>query len=259
MECLVPLDEGYLYGYGLFETIKVYNKKMFFFHEHMQRFTEGCKVLELNLPYGIDHIENFCYELINENKLDESVLRISLSKGKETNQLLITSRNNVYSYISYEKGFNLDICRYRRNEKSLLVKTKSNNYLENLISLRNAKSKGYDEVIFLNTKENLCEGSMSNIFFIKNKKVYTPAIDCGLLPGIMREKIIDTIVEMQIDCEEGYYKIENLLLAEEVFVCNSIMEIMPVSKIIDSNFRTDKKSTTNKIINKFKEKYYFNE
>ncbi|MFZ7120291.1 MAG: aminotransferase class IV [Eubacteriaceae bacterium] len=257
--CFVPLDEGYIYGYGLFETIKVYNKKIFFFHEHMQRFLDACKVLDLDLPCEIDCIKEYCYELINKNKLADSVLRISLSKGKETNQLFITSRNNVYLSTCYEKGFHLDICKYRRNEKSLLVGIKSNNYLENLISLRNAKSKGYDETIFLNTKDNLCEGSMSNIFFIKNKKVYTPATDCGLLPGIMREKIIDTIVKMQMDCEEGYYKIENLLLAEEVFICNSIMEIMPVSKIIDSTFRIDKKSITNIIISKFKEKYYYNE
>ena len=92
-------------------------------------------------------------------------------------------------------------------------------------------------MIFLNTKGQLAEGSLSNLFFIKAGTVYTPADDCGLLPGIMRDKVLDLLKENLISCEQGCFSLEQLLDADEVFVTNSLMEIMPVHTIDEKTFK----------------------
>ena len=92
-------------------------------------------------------------------------------------------------------------------------------------------------MIFLNSKGQLAEGSLSNLFFIKDNVIYTPADDCGLLPGIMRHKVVELLEENTISCQKGHYSLEELLAADEVFVTNSLMEIMPVNRIDDQVFK----------------------
>ncbi|WKY47990.1 aminotransferase class IV [Eubacteriaceae bacterium ES3] len=233
----VEADPGYLYGYGLFETINVQEGNMEFYHEHMERLIKSSPKIGLAFKNDPFKIEEDCYRLIRANRIRTGALRVTFSKGKRRNNLFITARENPYGNEEYRKGIALALSQFRRNEESLLVSLKSNNYLENLLHLNKAKSKGFNEVIFLNTKGKLSEGSLSNIFFIKDQVVCTPAEDCGILPGIMREKVLEVLEENKITCEKGYFTLEELLGADEVFVTNSLMEIMPVHRVDEKSFK----------------------
>ncbi|MBD7915211.1 aminotransferase class IV family protein, partial [Clostridium sp. Sa3CUN1] len=121
---------------------------------------------------------------------------------------------------------------------------KSINYLENILEREEAIKNGYDEVIFLNESGYLSEGSMSNIFIIKNNKIFTPDINQGLLPGIIRNFIVEryNVIEKRITLEE-------LFNADEIFITNSILGIMKISKI------ENKILVENKLTNIIKEEY----
>ncbi|MDK2824150.1 MAG: 4-amino-4-deoxychorismate lyase [Clostridia bacterium] len=228
---ILPVSEGFLYGYGLFETIKLYQGKIFFFAEHFARMEAGCKTLGLQLDKRPDEILNYCYELAQANKLTNGGIRITITKNNQETSLAITTRANIYSEEVYQKGFNILFARAKRNPEALLVGVKTNNYLENLLTLNQAKQMGYDEAVFLNVYHKVSEGTISNIFFVKNNKIFTPARECGLLPGIIRDKVLDIAAKLRLPLKIGQFTKEDLLNADEIFLTNSLLDIMPVARI----------------------------
>jgi 4-amino-4-deoxychorismate lyase len=227
----IPLDQGFLYGYGVFETINVAQGKPVFFDDHMERLKQSTLVMGLKLTSHPDQIRTECQQIIAKNEMIRGGLRVTLSKGLTADNLLITARENHYDRQMFEQGLKICSSDTIRNEKSRLVTIKSNNYLENLLILNEAKARGFSEAIFYNTQGHLAEGCMTNIFLIKNGRVVTPARDCGLLAGIVRNRVIQLLKANHIPVEEGHYTITQLLAADEVFITNSLMEIMPVNQV----------------------------
>jgi len=250
------LDPGYLYGYGVFETLNVYESKVIFFQEHMNRLKSSSSLIGLEFAFDDTEILNDCNKMIKENHFDCGALRITHSKGSKHNNLIITARENNYGQKIFQNGVSINISDYQRNENSLLVTVKSNNYLENLLILNMGINKGFNESIFFNTKEYLAEGCISNIFFVKDKKVYTPATDNGLLAGIVRNKVIELLKKHKIPVEEGYYHKESLLDADEIFITNSLMEIMPVNRVGRHPFSVGNEGFTNHLKTLYKQHYY---
>lgn len=243
-----PMGEGFLYGYGLFETIKVAKGKMYFYQEHMKRFIRDSLKLNIKCNLNIANIESDCIELIEKNGLNNGAIRISCSKNHEAYYLLISTSQRVYREKDYRNGFNICFAKEKRNPQSLLVNIKSNNYLENIIVKNRAKAKGYDEAIFLNIYDKISEGAISNIFWVKNKEIYTPSIACGILPGIMRDHVIKIIENLGLRLYIGAFSKESLYSAEEVFLTNSLMDVMPVKKLEDIKLDIEKNTITRKIM-----------
>ena len=243
----IPLDQGFLYGYGVFETINVAQGKPVFFDDHMERFKQSALVMGLNLTSHPDQIWADCLKTIEKNELARGGLRVTLSKGLKADNLLITARENHYDRQMFEQGLKICTSDAVRNEKSRLVTIKSNNYLENLLILNEAKARGFSEAIFYNTQGYLAEGCMTNLFLIKNGTVCTPARDCGLLAGIIRNRVIQLLKTNHIPIEEGHYTRAQLIAADEVFITNSLMEIMPVNQVDEVNYRIGPETLTNRI------------
>lgn len=248
-------EPAHLYGYGVFETIKVVGKNMLFFEEHIDRLLHGLFVIGLEHDLPLHILKEECNTLIDENNLQNGAIRITLGKGNICVKRTITCRENSYTKEMYLKGIPITISDIPRNEKSILVSVKSNNYLENLLILQNAKENGFKEAIFFNNRGYLAEGTMSNIFFIKDNIICTPAGDNGLLKGIIRSKIMGLLSELKITFEEGYYTKKDLEKAEEVFICNSLMDIMPVNKIDEIKYNIGNSITT-KLMDKYQDIYY---
>ncbi|MGV8906935.1 MAG: aminotransferase class IV [Acetobacterium sp.] len=245
-----------MYGYGVFETINVHDNQVIFFAEHMERLKSSSVLIGLKCEFNDAQILADCHKMIEKNNLSCGALRITHSKGNKKNHLIITARENHYGEKIFQRGVSLNISDYKRNEKSLLVSVKSNNYLENLLILNKSINKGFNESIFFNSKEFLAEGCISNIFFVKNKKVYTPAKDNGLLPGIVRNKVIELLKAEKIPFEEGYYNKALLLDADEIFITNSLMEIMPVNRVGHQSFFIENEGLTNHLKTLYKQHYY---
>lgn len=255
----ITLDEGFQFGLGAFETIAVEAGKPIFLDKHLKRLERAAEFLYLGtlsergitekqilryleeqtqLPESranFANITQFSESRENFSDITHCALKIMLSKEN----VVFSMRANPYTPERYEKGFVLDISPVKRNETSSLVYHKTMNYGDCILEKRNATAAGVDERLFLNTKDQICEGTVSNIFFVKQGKLYTPDTRCGLLPGILREYICETQ-----HVEEAIIYPEDLKEYEECFVTNSLMGIMPVRQIEETSFTEEKVTQT---------------
>ena len=181
---LIELDEGYSFGLGLFETILLYKGKPVFLDGHLARINKSIVDLELNID-KLERDEVFQYLNNNKNTLEYEVLKMVLS---EKNRLFL-KREYTYTEKDYQRAFNLNISEVRRNENSIFTFHKTLNYGDNILEKRKSKKMGYDEPIFLNSKNQITEGATSNIFVVVGDKIYTPNLSCRLLNGIFRQYI----------------------------------------------------------------------
>ena len=236
---LIELDEGYSFGLGLFETILLYKGKPVFLNEHLARINKSIVDLGLNID-KLERDEVFQY-LNNKNILEYEVLKIVLS---EKNRLFL-KREYTYTEKDYQKGFSLNISKVRRNENSIFTFHKTLNYGDNILEKRKSKKLGYDEPIFLNSKNQITEGATSNIFVVVEDKIYTPKLSCGLLNGIVRQYIVSNydIIESEID-------LEFLNNADEIFLTNSLFGIMPVNNLEKKVFKS--KEISKEILSSYK-------
>ena len=174
--------------------------------------------------------------------LEHCALKIMLTKENMAYSL----RANHYTPEKYEKGFFIDISAVKRNETSPLVYHKTMNYGDCILEKRNATAAGMDERLFLNTKEQVSEGTVSNVFFVRNGVICTPQVSCGLLPGILREYLCETE-----DVEETDIYVQDLKRYQECFVTNSLMGIMPVRQIGGIRFEEDR--VTKELMRKYQD------
>lgn len=224
------LEPGYLFGWGAFETLRIYNGKAAFPEEHIERLKEGCEKILLNSPKISfqEEIDN----LLKVNKLNNAYCRITVFKKKtSTGVMIYVSPFNYYKEDNYKKGFKAIVSSFARNSKDPLNSVKSTSYLKNRLAWKIAQDKGSDEAIFLNEGGFLAEGSRANLFFIKGEKIYSPSLECGILEGITRRKIIGVAKEKRLVLEEGEFKLEDLLSCDEVFLTSSLMEVMPLVEV----------------------------
>lgn len=236
----ILFDDGYSFGRGCFETILVKDKGLFL-EEHIKRLNSSLKTLGIDKVISKKEVE----DKIKEMNLKNMALKIMVSKDN----IIFTKRNIGYAKKQYEDGFDVKFTEVRRNESSNLTYIKSLNYLENILEKEKGKKEGYDEIIFLNTKNYLAEGAVSNVFFVKNNKIYTPSVKSGILPGIIRGFLIDNIETIGYNILEGDFTKEDILNSDGAFLTNSLMGIMKISSI--DNIKIKESNIIEKI-----QKYY---
>jgi len=226
-------DQGLLYGYGVFDTLRIFKKKPFMLDRHIDRLVSSALILDINVTEVMSNIHLWLDEFILKTGLVDAISRITVTKGvKDMPCIIISSRPFIYTAKHYMNGFSAGVSAIKRNEHSPLAKIKSLNYLDNILARRMANDKGFDEALMLNGKDFLCECSMSNIFFVKDEILHTPAPDCGLLDGITGALVKDTIAPvLNLSLIEGEYLCEDLICADESFLTNSAMGIMPLISI----------------------------
>jgi len=219
----ITLDSGYSFGMGIFETIAIEKGHPLFLPWHLERMEKGLETLDISKKFFREKVTpGQLKQYLNEHPMEHGVLKIMASESN----LVLTTRENPYTSRDYKKGFRLDISPVIRNETSPLTYLKSFHYGDNLLEKKRAKKHNYDETLFLNSKGQITETSASNIFFVKNQRLYTPLVACGLLDGIVRKYVKET------------YKVEEVTLTtadianfDEAFLTNSLMGIMPILSI----------------------------
>jgi aminodeoxychorismate lyase len=253
--CITPLTAGFQYGYGVFETIKVSHGRVVFLKEHFNRLAEGLKVLELPLNQNFASIEAQCDQLIQANNLDNGFMKIICTRGvrNKTEWLMLTGIKHYAT--ARELGFKVCMASATRNESSRLNSIKSLNYLENSLQKDRANREFFDEAIFLNTKGHVCEGTIANIFWFKDDQLLTPAVECGLLPGITRQKVLEVCARLRMNVQVGAFALDELRDADAIFLTNSLMDIMPVSQFEDRHFALHSDDETHQLIQHFQEQF----
>ena len=218
----IKLDEGFQFGLGAFETIAVENKNPVFLERHFRRLQKAADFLGMGEIRQRGITEEAVYRYLEEAHLESGALKVMLSREN----CIMTERKSPHTEESYQKGFVADFSQIRRNETSPLVYHKTMNYGDCILEKRAATRAGMNERIFLNTSGQICEGTVSNVFFVQRGQICTPKVSCGLLPGIMREYLLE-----HYPIEETEIYPNELEQYEECFVTNSLMGIMPVTKL----------------------------
>lgn len=244
---LSPFDHGFLYGYGLFETMRAYNGHIFRLDSHVTRLR--CSAESIGLTHSImtteegkQSLKAACVATLEANELKDARIRLTVSAGEgdvtpDTDTcpeptVLITARNlHHLPPEKYETGFKAVVSFLRRNSQSPLSRLKSTCYMENVLARTTARASGYDEAIFLNEQGYLAEGSTTNIFLVSNGELITPSFESGVLPGITREEVLEIARTSNIKATERLVESDELIEAKEAFLTNSILEIMPLVSV----------------------------
>ena len=239
-ETLLSHDRLTLFGFGLFETLLITEEGPLFVDLHWRRMKNGADLLCLKLPdfhEWFKQIQEFIQKTPNTYPF---ALRVTLSGGapmvRLPSQLLFHKRLISYTPAQFSSGIRLHLLPYPRNEQSPLVSIKSTNYLENILAKEEAIRKDAEEGLWLNTQGYLSEGTMSNLFFVKDETLFTPSVSCGCLPGTRRQILLDLACSLQIPTHEGLYTLSDLFSAKEIFMTNALMGVMPVRQLDDFPF-----------------------
>ena len=231
-EAAVPAaDQGLLYGMGIFETVRVSGELPRLVGLHLTRLLKSAGELGLEVPYSPGAIEEMLYRTAQKNSIKEGGLRLTLTAGggQCRPSLLVQSREQTYGKEMYRCGIRAGFASFRRNESSPLVRHKTLNYYENIMARRLADSSGWGEALFLNCSGNLAEGSVSNVFLVRDGRVITPEAGSGLLPGITRRRVLEACASLKIPLEERVVRPGELYGAGECFLTNSLMGVMPLT------------------------------
>ena len=236
------LDYGFLYGFGLFETMRAYKGKVFRLDKHLSRLATSTEVLDLS----IDELElkKAVMDTIKANKLGDARVRVTVSPGegainadphtcRKSTVLVVAENYKPCTEQVYRDGFMAIISSFRRNSQSLISGLKSTSYLMSVMAKQEARLAGADEAICLNEKGLLAEASMSNIFIVTGGTLKTPGLESGILPGITRQVVLELAYQMGTNCFEDDIKLDDLYKAKEAFLTSSLLEVMPLTRVDD--------------------------
>ena len=237
-------DHGFLYGMGLFETMRTYGGVPFLLQEHLTRLSDACEQLGIRYRADERELRRHVGELLAANGLQEGYVRISVTAGVQPLGLPTTDYEepNVIVYVKAlppevdPPGKPLQLLQLRRNTPEGDIRTKSFHYMNNILAKREMYAYPWSvggEGLFLDVNGYVAEGIVSNVFFIKARCVYTPSLDTGILPGITRAHVLRLAAEAGIPTEEGCYSLDRLLQADEIFICNSVQELVPIHTVYD--------------------------
>lgn len=236
-------DHGLLYGDGVFEGLRFYNDKVFMLDAHLKRLQQSAKAISLDLPYNQQQIVQAVEELIKAYHQDSGYLRLVVTRGvgslgidpqkcAKPTLFIIADDLAVVNTTDFDSGINLLIASTRSIPADCLdPKIKSLNYLNNILARIEANEAGMDEAVMLNSQGFVSEGSVDNIFIIKDNVLKTPRISDGLLQGITRDVILQIALQLGITTDETSLTRYDLIQADECFLTGTGAELIPVGKI----------------------------
>jgi len=226
------LANSTLYGKGVFTTIAIYGAKPFLWDKHWRRLKDNASRVDIDLKdYSEDFTKNYLTEALSKNKITNGRARITFSD--ETESAIWSDETKQKTSLSIITGamrtipdnFRLTISPYTVNSRSPLAGIKSCNYLEKIIALSEAKSRGFHEAIQLNERGEITSATMANIFWLQDNTLYTPSLKTGCLPGTTREFILENL-----NCRETEATIDKLHAAQAIYLTSAALGITPISE-----------------------------
>lgn len=220
---LHSLTPGILKARGVFETLRFDAGEIFDLEDHLKRMRKGLKFFYLPMPYTLAECRSHINTLLKLNHLRQARVRLMVWRGKNTTQSAVICQ----AMKKQKKRWKVIIQKVKGLEQRPSG-IKSLDYSLFRKNLLKAREKGYDETILVNESGYLVEGTRSNLFFVKDKILYTPSLQCGCLCGITREQVLRLAKKLGMSCKEIKAAPDRLLSADEAFVTNSVVGIMPL-------------------------------
>ncbi len=233
-------DHGFLYGEGVFETLRAYKGHVFKFQNHIQRMYHSLRQISMDLPSSPHIILKTIKLLLHHNQLTDARIRLTVTRGEgpigldyslcpRPTVLMLAEPIGRYPTSWYLQGIAAVIVTQRRVPAACISPTiKSANYLVNILAKKEALDKGAQEGIMLNMEGYLTEGTTSNVFLVRGKTLFTPALSSGILGGITRETVIELAERRHLEVIQTHLLPRDILASDEAFLTNTTMEIMPL-------------------------------
>ena len=237
---LSPSDRGFLLGDALFETLLAREGNIAFLDAHLIRLAAGANILGIPLPFSTQHLAVVCDMVLEANGLADvprASLRVTLTRGPGPRGLvppenpLPTLMITTAESAAPPSSLSAIIAAPRRNALSPTSRLKAAPYLDNVLAREEARGRGADEALMLDTSGHLACASAANVFLWEGDRLVTPAEECGILPGITRAAVIELAARFGIDVAEDMIEPQRLVYADGVFLTNSLIGIVPLSRV----------------------------
>ncbi|MFO7898474.1 MAG: aminotransferase class IV [Planctomycetota bacterium] len=234
-------DRGVLYGDGLFETVRAYAGQPLDLDEHLARLAGSAAFLGIPFP-GCEPVAAAVGDLIDRNGLGDAYVRVTLTRGEHTGALapdepreptLLVEARELHPYPAelYQRGADVIVSSLAHNSRSPLRAHKTTNYLPSILAKREAAERGALEAVLLDPAGHVCECATSNVFCVRGGALFTPPLDLNILPGITRRRVIELAGAAGTEVREERFTADALRSADEAFVTNSLMEVLPVRSV----------------------------
>jgi branched-chain amino acid aminotransferase len=260
-------DHGLLYGDGVFEGIRSYNRLVFKLKEHVDRLFESAKSIMLTVPLSKEELIKAIVTTLRENKLSDAYIRLVVTRGEgdlgldprkchgRSAVIIIADKIVLYPEKFYKEGLRIITVPTVRNlPEALNPQIKSLNYLNNILAKIEATNAGCDEAIMLDSLGYVAECTGDNIFIVKNKHLYTPPQCMGTLRGITRDTVIEICHKSKIPVHEHVITRHEVYISDECFLTGTAAELIPVVTVDGRIIGTGKPGKlTLSMMKKFKE------
>ena len=240
------MDRGLHYGDGLFETIACVEGSLQLWDEHIERMQNAAKKLSIE-SIAINNFKQDVLAILKQHSINNCVVKLMLTRGQgqrgyqspspqKTTRIVVIGDLPQYSDEFNSHGIKACFCQHPISKNSALAGIKHLNRLDNVLA-RNEWRDEYQEGLMLDDSNNIIEGTMSNIFAVRNKQLFTPSLEhCGV-DGIIRRQILSIAQEQAIEIIIADIKKEELNEMDELFVCNSLIGIWPVNSLGEANYK----------------------
>lgn len=238
-------DHGFMYGLGLFETFRIYKSHPFLLDDHLRRLNGSLEELCIDKSFAKEEGEEIIANLLRANSLESAYVRWNVSAGNGLIGLQTESYKNP-NIIVYMKPLPQvqrmvekigQVVSLPRNTPEGAYRLKSHHYLNNILAKREVGEDTSIEGVFLTKEGFVAEGITSNIFWTKKDTLYTPSLETGILNGITRQFVLTLATKLGLSIREGFFSLKEIESADEVFVTNSIQEIVPIKSINNAVFQ----------------------
>jgi branched-chain amino acid aminotransferase len=247
-EAVIPVfDHGFLYGEGIYETLRTYDGRLFLFDRHMRRLRNSARLIDLTIPFTDEELASHIRDTIAAATLDgnEAYVRVLVTRGEGelTYDIQATPRPSWVIIVKplaapateiYERGVKVALVDVVRNHpQSVNPMIKSNNLMNSALAAQQALKRGAFEAVMRNYRGELTECTQSNLFVVKNGAALTPPLESGLLPGITREFLFEIGRDAGIEVREQILADDDLFTADEAFLTSTTREVLPIVSVDD--------------------------
>ena len=236
-------DHGFLFGDSIYEVVSTHHGQLCFVNEHLRRLRNSAHAISLEIPLTDEQMIREIHKTMKAAGNPESYIRIIVTRGvgemdidpetcTEPNVLIFVKSILQYPEENYENGINVALVSIKRNPKEALNPgIKTGNYLNNVLAKVEARKAGAADALMLNPTGQLTECTTSNFFFVRDQRLMTPSLNCGILLGITREVVLRLARENGVLVEEGEWPPDVLQNAEEAFITGTVKMVMPVTSL----------------------------
>jgi branched-chain amino acid aminotransferase len=242
-------DSGFMQGIGLFETMRAYGGQVFRLERHLDRLANSARALGWTIMPDVDQMRENVEQVVGATEQLDLRVRLTVTTGslrvteQDAPQITIVATaapEAKYPPELYTQGVTVIVSNHRQNAHDPTVGHKTTSYFARLAALREAHAKQAFEALWFTHDNRLAEGAISSVFVVEDDELLTPPLDTPVLPGITRATVIELANELRIPAREEQLVIDDVLSADELFLTNSLMEIMPVVRVEREPIGTEK-------------------